>query len=271
LPAQLRSQFLRRFLLIVLYDYFYKQVGAHLTFSLSSVSSSYTREVNCVICEIRKPRRQCPGVHGNICTICCGTEREQSIDCPLDCEYLQDAHAHERPADFDPSVVPNQDISITEEFLQANEVLMAFIALSVFEGAGRSTGSTDWDIREALEALIRTYRALQSGIYYDVKPANFYAAGIAAEVQAKLADIKERELKASGVSTIRDTSILAILAFMQRLEYSHNNGRKRSRAFIDFLGGFYTASDTENEGLVEPGVEPIIEPGADPSDPLIIL
>jgi hypothetical protein len=228
--------------------------------------------VKCVICEIRKPRRQCPGVHGNICTICCGTEREQSIDCPLDCEYLRHAHEHERPADSDIPEVPNQDIPVTEEFLKTNEVLMAFIVLSIFEGARLSAGSTDWDIREALEALIQTWRTLQSGIYYEAKPANLYAASIVGHLQARVADIKERELKATGISTIRDSSILGILAFLQRMEYSYNNGRKRSRAFIGFLGGFYTAADkTDEAGLLEPGVESVIEPGMDPSDPLIIL
>ena len=46
----------------------------------------------CAICGVRKARRFCPGVRGNICTLCCGTEREVTVDCPLDCEYLQEAH-----------------------------------------------------------------------------------------------------------------------------------------------------------------------------------
>jgi hypothetical protein len=33
----------------------------------------------------------------------------------------------------------------------------------------------------------------------------------------------------------RDTDVLAVLAFLQRLEIDRNNGRKRGRAFIDFL------------------------------------
>ena len=212
--------------------------------------------MNCVICEVRKPRRQCPGVHGDICTVCCGTEREQSIDCPLDCTYLQDAHEHERPYDFDPGTMPNRDIDITEEFLEANQALLAFLCVSVFEGALESPSATDWDIREALEALIKTYRTLQTGLYYETLPANMFAAAIAAFVQAKIADIKKREAEATGSTMIRDSAILGILAFLQRLEYTHNNGRKRSRAFLDFLRGFYV-----------PGLEE--EP--EPDEPRIIL
>jgi hypothetical protein len=57
--------------------------------------------------------------------------------------------------------------------------------------------------------------------------------------------------------------VLGVIAFMQRLEYSRNNGRKRSRAFIDFLHGFYmpAAESPEEETLVE---------SLSPDEPLII-
>jgi hypothetical protein len=216
--------------------------------------------VECVICGIRKPRRHCPGVNGDICTVCCGTEREQSIDCPLDCTYLQDAHEHERPPEFDPEILPNRDIEITEEFLEANQVLLAFLCISIFEGALQNSAATDWDVREALEALIKTYRTLQAGLYYETLPANIFSAAIAASVQTKLADIKKRETEATGSTTIRDAAILGILAFLQRLEYSHNNGRKRSRAFLDFLRGFYVPT-------LASGLEEELEP----DEPRIIL
>jgi hypothetical protein len=209
--------------------------------------------VNCVICGIRKARRHCPGVQGDICSICCGTEREQSIDCPLDCPYLRDAHAHEKPPEVDGSRLPNRDIPISEKFLETNQVLLAFFAVTVFEAARLNTAATDWDVREALEALIGTFRALESRLHYEPRPDNVYAAGIVAHIQAKLADIKRREMEASGVSTIRDSAVLAMLTFLQRLEYAHNNGRKRSRAFIDFLGGFYTPAQTSEAEQSEPG------------------
>jgi hypothetical protein len=198
--------------------------------------------VNCVICKIRKARRHCPGVHGDICTICCGTEREQSIDCPLECTYLQDAHEHERPPELDAAAIPNRDIEITEDFLRANEVLMAFLAISVFEGALKIPRAGDGDVREALEALITTYRTLQTGLYYETVPSNVFAAGIAAYVRTKIAEIQRKETESTGVTTIRDATILGVLVFLQRLEYTHNNGRKRSRAFLDFLRGFYIPS-----------------------------
>lgn len=233
---------------------------ARLEVASPYTASPYTKDVKCAICQIRKPRRECPGVHGEICTVCCGTEREQSIDCPLDCVWLHEAHEHERLTELDPALLPNQDIPVTEDFLHENEVLLAFLAVSVFEGAMESSGATDWDVREALEALIATWRTLQSGIYYETRPANIYAAGIASHVQASLERVRQKEIEEHGVSSIRDSAILGVLAFLQRLEYSNNNGRKRSRAFLDFLGGFYV-----------PPEENAVQNPAEPDKPLIIL
>ena len=47
--------------------------------------------MKCRICDTRKPRRYCPGVTGDICSICCGNEREVTVDCPLDCPFLVEA------------------------------------------------------------------------------------------------------------------------------------------------------------------------------------
>jgi hypothetical protein len=177
-----------------------------------------------------------------ICTVCCATGREETIDCPLGCEYLREAHRHEKRPDYDTLKVPNQDIRVTESFLQDNHILMAFTAVAVYEGATESPTTTDWDVREAFETLIRSYRALQSGLYVEEHSANPYAAAVVSHVKSQIEQLREREKEATGTTTIRDSSLLGILAFLQRLEYSHNNGRKRSRAFMDFLSTFYEPS-----------------------------
>src|SRR2546421_11078915 len=139
---------------------------------------TYTKSMVCAICEIRRPRRFCPGVRGDICTICCGTEREITVDCPLDCIYLHDAHRHEKITPTDPQNFPNQDIRVTEEFLHQHEPLLLFLAQTVLDAALSTSRAIDFDVREALDALIRTYRTLQSGVYYETLPTNPIAAGI---------------------------------------------------------------------------------------------
>jgi hypothetical protein len=219
--------------------------------------------VPCAICGIRKPRRHCPAVGGDICPICCATGREETIDCPLGCEYLHDAHRHENKPEYDPATVPNQDLQISEAFLGQHEVLLAFLAIAIYEGAMPNPAITDWDVREAFQALIQTYRASESGLIYESRPVNVYAAGVVDHVLARVTEVREKETASTGKSTIDDQTLLRVLAFLQRLEYSHNNGRKRCRAFLDFLSTFYTP---DAAGSIELGDEDSVEP----EEPLII-
>lgn len=46
----------------------------------------------CVRCGQRKGKRRCPALDGDICTLCCGTERGESIDCPETCAYWTGKH-----------------------------------------------------------------------------------------------------------------------------------------------------------------------------------
>jgi hypothetical protein len=75
--------------------------------------------------------------------------------------------------------------------------------------------------------------------------------------------VREKETEKTGQTTVTDATLLGVLAFLQRLEYSHNNGRKRCRAFLDFLSTFYTP-EPEGDG------DPLVEDSAEPGEPLII-
>jgi hypothetical protein len=197
----------------------------------------------CAICEIRRPKRFCPGVRGDICSICCGTEREVTVDCPLDCEYLQDARKHEKAgAAVNPDEFPNRDIRVTEDFLRTHEGLVTAVAQAVASAGLSVPGAVDFDVREALDALVRTYRTLQSGVYYETRPSPGIPNQIFSLVQDGIAEIRRTEQERSGLARTRDAEILGTLAFLQRLELDRNNGRKRGRAFLDFLRGFFPDS-----------------------------
>ncbi len=199
----------------------------------------------CAICNIRRPKRYCPGVRGEICTLCCGTEREETVSCPLDCSYLQQAHEIEREktAGIEAGQIPNPDIKLPDNFIEENEKLLGFIGSSLREAALDSEGAIDNDVREALDALIATYRTLQSGIYYESRPQNPLAANICVGLRKDLEEF-ERELK------IRDAAVLGVLVFLQRIELNLNNGRKKGRAFIDFLQGFGALEEPETSPLI---------------------
>src|ERR1700730_1408956 len=190
--------------------------------------------MKCRICDTRKPRRFCPGVSGDICSICCGNEREVTVDCPLDCPFLVEARAHEKPRDVKAEEIPNLDIPVSEEFLRSNEPLLVFLGAKLLQASRTTPGAVDSDAGEAVDSLVRTYRTLQSGLYYETKPANLIASAIHQKLQEALETLR-KQLAEKNATPIRDADILGVLAFLQRVESFQSNGRPRGRAFIDYL------------------------------------
>jgi hypothetical protein len=99
----------------------------------------------------------------------------------------------------------------------------------------------DFDIREALEALIRTHRTSQSGLVYESLPANPLAAGICRALEAAITEFLRVEAEQLGVHKTRETTVLGLLVFLQHFEMCYNNGRRRGRAFLSALLDYYSA------------------------------
>jgi hypothetical protein len=202
--------------------------------------------VPCKLCERKRAKRYCPGVSGEICPSCCGAERENSIDCPLDCPYLREARLHERPAfgmhaaEGAPEELPNADIELTEDFIRAQEPAIIWLAAALMR-AMEAGKAVDYDAREALQSLIKTYRTLESGLIYETRPPNPYAAAIQDVLKQAIEDLRKKVVEQSGMHTMRDADLLGVLVFLQRLDLQHNNGRRRGRAFFDFLRSYFPA------------------------------
>jgi len=203
--------------------------------------------MECAICETRRPRRFCPGVHGEICSPCCGAEREVTVACPLECEFLRESRKHEKRVTPDGVEFPNRDIEVSEKLLRANEALLAFLSLAIFQSAMQTQGAADGDVLEALDGLIRTYRTLQSGVYYESRPGNGLAAAIFGAVQEALAEYRTREQQDLGMTKTRDSDVLGLLVFLQHFALFQQNGRKRGRAFLDALRGFHPPEAAPSE------------------------
>jgi hypothetical protein len=191
--------------------------------------------LRCPICQARKPKRWCPARHESICAVCCGREREQTIRCPYDCEFLRESRKREELAELDPKAVPYPEVEITHRFLEENGLLGQFLGESLWLAAAAQPEAVDADLREALDALVRTYKTMQSGLIYETRPSNPYAAAISASVRARIADLERRLREEANVAPPRDAQILGMLLFFQRTELQVNNGRRLGRAFMDLL------------------------------------
>jgi hypothetical protein len=192
-------------------------------------------KTTCRLCEIRSPRRFCPALQSDICAPCCGQEREQTIDCPFDCEYLREARAHEKLPEVDAKRLPNPDIQLTDRFLEENQPLAVIAGRLLLMAAIETPGAVDSDMRDALDSLVRTYKTAESGLLYESRPANMIAAAMQERFQSEMAQFRQRVAEQTGAHTVRDKDLLGVLVFWQRMEFQRSNGRRKGRAFIESL------------------------------------
>ena len=225
--------------------------------------------MTCSICKGRKAKRHCPAVRSEICPQCCGKEREETLDCPLDCPYLVEARSHEKLHGLDPEDFPYKDIRISDNYLRQHEDLLTALGQFVLGAALNTSGAVDADVRDVLEALARTYKSLESGVYYETMPQSPVGQIIVRQIQESVQRFRTEETQRTGVTSTRDTDVLAILVFLLRMAIDRNNGRKRGRSFIDFLlrhfapapGATGTGASASMTGGAAPSPPPLIVPG----------
>ena len=189
----------------------------------------------CKICGKRRARRACPAVQGDICPICCGTEREVSLSCPLECEYLQEAHRHEKPVPVSEDLMSNPAIEVSEGFVRRQEELVLFSVYAILQAALRTPGAVDSDVLAALEALVQTHRTAESGLIYESRPENMVAAALQRSFTASLEEYQKMKSEREPLSVPKSSDILRTLVFLHRLGQQNQNGRPRGRMFLDLL------------------------------------
>ena len=202
----------------------------------------------CPICEKRKPARFCPAKGEKICAVCCGTEREVSLDCPADCAYLVAAHRYEEEH---PRAVaadaPFVEERLPADFVYTHQRLLGVIAFTIAKACAAQPTATDPDVLAAVRALAESYRTLISGIYYEKTPD----LPVQREIYVALRDfLNEAKQKASeaGAGAPKDSEIFATLVFVFRMGLLRSNRRPRSERFIEFLRGqFPQAAELKRE------------------------
>ena len=199
--------------------------------------------MSCPICEKRKPERFCPAKGEKICAVCCGTEREVTIDCPSDCAYLLAAHRYENEHQRSlPADTPLIDEKIPQDIIYTHQQLMAALAFSIAKFCAVQPTAADTDVLAALQALAQTYKTLNSGIIYEKPPDAPLPRELYAALIAFINEVKKQQAERAGSATLKDSDIFHLLVFLYRMGLLRTNGRPRSRRFIEFLRGQFPQS-----------------------------
>lgn len=199
--------------------------------------------MSCPICEKRPSKRYCPAKGEKICAVCCGREREISIDCPADCPHLISAHRYERehrqPLSADE--FPYREVEFPVDFVYERWPVVAGLAGTILSLLAEDKELNDADVFSALQALIETVRTLGSGIYYERPPAAPLPRTVYGRMAEFLQDFKKQESSRTGSTTLKDSDVHKLLVFLFRVGKQETNGRSRSRAFLGFLRARFPA------------------------------
>jgi len=193
--------------------------------------------VSCPICDKRKAARFCPAKGETICAVCCGTQREVTIDCPSDCSYLVAAHRYEGHQRSLPADTPLLDQKIPDDIVYTQQQLMAALAFSIAKFCTLQPAAVDADVLAAIQALAQTYKTLSSGIIYEKPPDAPLPRELYAGLVAFISEVKKQQAERANSAAIKDSELFYLLVFLYRMGLLRTNGRPRSRRFIAFLRG----------------------------------
>lgn len=193
--------------------------------------------MSCPICEKRPPKRFCPAKGEKICAICCGEQREVTIDCPSDCSHLIAAHRYESEhrEGLSPEAFPYPDIQFPAEFIYERWPVVTGLAATILNIELGNEDLTDSDTLAALEPMAETYRTLGTGIYYERPPEAHLARALYAQLGEFLAQFQKQDAERTGFSSLKESDIFRLFVFLLRVGKQETSGRPRSRGFLAFL------------------------------------
>jgi len=190
----------------------------------------------CPICNKRKVKRFCPARGDNICAVCCGTEREVTIDCPADCPHLVASRKYDEGRRLvDWSNIPFSDVRISNEFAQSHALLLMTLISSIWKYAREYRQVVDADVIAALHALAESYRTLSSGLYYEKPPDYLYQRELYQVLKTALEEFQRVQTQRQGLVTIRNSDLRDSLIYLTQLGALRTNGRPKGRAFLDLI------------------------------------
>jgi len=205
--------------------------------------------LSCPICRKRKLERYCPAKGEKICAVCCGTEREVSIDCPADCAYLVAAHRYEdeHHKAIPPGEAPFPDVQFSADLIHEHRPTVSSLAFAILNFAAEQPALADADALEALAALAETYRTLGSGIYYEKPPAAALPRELYGALGKFLQEFGQPGSAGANFPRPKESELFLLLVFLLRVGRNRTNGRPRTRRFLEFLRAQFPQAAAQRE------------------------
>lgn len=201
----------------------------------------------CTLCRTRKEKRVCPALSSRICTVCCGEQREVTLECPVGCVYLQQARQNEKPRSAEELREAElfRQVQIPAEFPYKFEPLIMGLLFSM---ARLAFSHSDWRDRDMIAALVQHTkgheRKTHSNLVFPESPNPIRDALVEA-FQQMVVDYRMIEIKNTGTTKLTDTDIFHALVQIVRMAQTTTNGRPKSRRFVQGLLAQFPAAQNE--------------------------
>jgi hypothetical protein len=125
-------------------------------------------------------------------------------------------------------------LQFSEQFVKRHALVIDSLSRAVVEERASSPAMVDADVRAGLDALQATVRTLESGLYYDTRPAGgLAAASLYRRMKALLDDWMRPQ--SSDLGALKVSEAAAVLEFLVRTHELHGSERPRSRRYLDWL------------------------------------
>jgi hypothetical protein len=203
----------------------------------------------CPICNKRKAKRLCPARAESICSICCGTEREVTIDCPSDCVHLAASRQYDMARlEIDWAKVPFPESKFDRRFAETHAPLLFYLDYAVCKFAAEHRAVVDSDILAAMQTLAEAYRTQASGLIYE-KPLDYtLQRALFENLKAAITEFRQKEAQRLGMTTVRDSEVRDALIFLTQLCAVHDNGRPKGRAYLDLIRQQFPKEEFQKSG-----------------------
>ncbi len=203
--------------------------------------------MSCPMCGKRPAKRFCPAKGEKICALCCGQQREVTIDCPEDCPHLITAHRyegeHRKP--LSPQDFPYPDVQVRPDFVDKRWPAIVRLVTFILRFQLENADLNDSAASAAIQALAATYRTLGAGIYYKRPPDAPLPRALYGQMEQFLEELRANGSARAGFPELRDSDIFQLLVFLSRIAKQETNGRPLSRTFLGFLRERFPLPDEE--------------------------
>jgi hypothetical protein len=194
----------------------------------------------CILCASRRGTRPCPALKTDICTICCGTKRRRTVDCPEDCQFLKQGRRYQeqRAGDTEPLKRVRE---LDAEYVNALDQSILEVRNNRFRDL------LDREVKEALENVLKTVETAEKGLLYEYRSPDPRIQILADSVK-RVADEYRDKHQVETVET-RTCLMAAITAIKSMLRHNPD-----STAYLDLITQYardVTPEPARPSGLIQ--------------------